>query len=58
MDQVREERTRLSVALDFSKDERNHLAKQLKEMEEKTGTVVIDIIVVEFLKHDRFILCI
>lgn len=46
MDQVREERTRLSVALDFSKDERNHLAKQLKEMEEKTGTVVIDIIVV------------
>ena len=38
MDQVREERTRLSVALDFSKDERNHLTKQLKEIEGKLGT--------------------
>lgn len=37
MDQIREERTRLSVSLDFSKDERNHLTKQLKEMEEKLG---------------------
>lgn len=37
MDQMREERTRLTVALDFSKDERNQLIKQLKELEDKTG---------------------
>ncbi len=34
---MREERTRLTVALDFSKDERNQLIKQLKELEDKTG---------------------
>lgn len=34
---MREERTRLTVALDFSKDERNLLIKQLKEFEEKAG---------------------
>lgn len=38
MDQMREERTRLTVALDFSKDERNLLIKQLKELEDKAGT--------------------
>lgn len=37
MDQMREERTRLTLALDFSKDERNQLVKQLKELEEKAG---------------------
>lgn len=39
MDQMREERTRLTVALDFSKEERNHLIKQLKELEDKAGTL-------------------
>ena len=41
MDQMREERTRLAVALDFSKDERNQLIKQLKELEDKTGILKI-----------------
>lgn len=39
MDQMREERTRLTVALDFSKDERNLLIKQLKEFEDKAGNI-------------------
>lgn len=34
---MREERTRLTLALDFSKDERNQLVKQLKDLEEKAG---------------------
>lgn len=34
---MRDERTRLTVALDFSKDERNLLIKQLKELEDKAG---------------------
>lgn len=38
---MREERTRLTVALDFSKDERNQLIKQLKELEDKTGILSI-----------------
>ena len=37
MDQIREEKTRLNVALDFSKDERNLLNKQLKEAQDKTS---------------------
>lgn len=39
MDSVREEKTRLTVALDFSKDERNLLIKQLKELEDKVETL-------------------
>ena len=35
--------SRLSVALDFSKDERNQLIKQLKELEDKTGILSLSL---------------
>ena len=41
MDQIREEKTRLNVALDFSKDERNLVNKQLKEAQDKTSALLI-----------------
>lgn len=34
---MRDERTRLTVALEFSKEEKNHLDKQNKELKEKAG---------------------
>lgn len=37
MDIMRDERTRLTVALEFSKEEKNHLDKQNKELKEKAG---------------------
>lgn len=39
METVREEKTRLNVALDFSKDERNLVDKQLKEAQDKTSSL-------------------
>ena len=38
--QMREERNRLSVALDFSKEEKSQMNEQLKELSDKMGNFI------------------